>query len=96
MASSQGLKALGKSPPTELMRSLMLLHSYILVKTLIRMADHQVPHMLQHLLTLLCLSSCHVVSCTGLFSYIVGNTQTCMTNHQSLYMLLARFALLLR
>lgn len=42
VASSQGLRALGRSPPTALMRSLMLLHSYILVKTLIRMADHQV------------------------------------------------------
>lgn len=46
VGSSQQLRALGKTPPTELMRSLMLLHSYILVKTLIRMADHQVPSVL--------------------------------------------------
>ena len=31
-----------KRAPTELMRALMLLHSYILVKTLVRMGDHQV------------------------------------------------------
>ena len=32
----------GRRPPTELTRSLMLLHSYILVKTLVRMGDHRV------------------------------------------------------
>lgn len=46
VGSSQQLRALGKSSPSDLLRSLMLLHSYILVKTLIRMADHQVPSLL--------------------------------------------------
>lgn len=40
--SSQGLREQGRACPTELMRSLMLLHSYILVKALVRMGDHQV------------------------------------------------------
>ena len=31
-----------RRPPTELTRALMLLHSYILVKTLVRMGDHRV------------------------------------------------------
>jgi hypothetical protein len=42
VSSSQGLRAQGRACPTELMRSLMLLHSYILVKALVRMGDHQV------------------------------------------------------
>ncbi|KAL0053124.1 hypothetical protein WJX82_001225 [Trebouxia sp. C0006] len=41
VSSSQGLRAQGRACPTELMRSLMLLHSYILVKALVRMGDHQ-------------------------------------------------------
>ena len=42
VSSSQGLREQGRACPTELMRTLMLLHSYILVKTLVRMGDHQV------------------------------------------------------
>ncbi len=42
VSSSQGLREQGRACPTELMRSLMLLHSYILVKALVRMGDHQV------------------------------------------------------
>ena len=42
VSSSQGLREQGRASPTELMRSLMLLHSYILVKALVRMGDHQV------------------------------------------------------
>ncbi len=42
VSSSQGLRAQGRACPTELMRSLMLLHSYILVKALVRMGNHQV------------------------------------------------------
>ncbi|KAL0039283.1 hypothetical protein WJX79_001413 [Trebouxia sp. C0005] len=41
VSSSQGLREQGRACPTELMRSLMLLHSYILVKALVRMGDHQ-------------------------------------------------------
>ncbi len=48
VSSSQGLREQGRACPTELMRSLMLLYSYILVKALVRMGDHQVsppsPH----------------------------------------------------
>ena len=42
VSSAQGLREQGRACPTELMRTLMLLHSYILVKTLVRMGDHQV------------------------------------------------------
>jgi WD repeat-containing protein 19 len=34
------LEALSTKPPTELMRALMLLHSYTLVKSLIAINDH--------------------------------------------------------
>lgn len=43
LVSSRGrLREQGRDCPTELMRSLMLLHSYILVKSLVRMGDHPV------------------------------------------------------
>lgn len=45
LVSSRGrLREQGRAPPTELMRSLMLLHSYILVKSLVRMGDHPVSN----------------------------------------------------
>ena len=40
--SSQRLREQGQACPNELMRSLMLLHSYVLVKTLVRLGDHSV------------------------------------------------------
>ena len=40
--SSQRLREQGLPCPNELMRSLMLLHSYVLVKSLVRMGDHAV------------------------------------------------------
>ena len=42
--SSQRLREQGQACPNELMRSLMLLHSYVLVKTLVRLGDHPVTH----------------------------------------------------
>lgn len=50
VSSAQGLREQGRACPTELMRTLMLLHSYILVKTLVRMGDHQVPTLTKHYL----------------------------------------------
>ncbi|KAL3149725.1 hypothetical protein ABBQ38_013551 [Trebouxia sp. C0009 RCD-2024] len=41
VSSSQRLRERGQACPNQLMRTLLLLHSYILVKTLVRMADHQ-------------------------------------------------------
>jgi WD repeat-containing protein 19 len=31
----------GRRPPSELSRQLMLLHSYVLVKTLVKLGDHE-------------------------------------------------------
>ena len=45
VSSSQRLREQGQACPNQLMRTLMLLHSYILVKTLVRMADHQVHNL---------------------------------------------------
>lgn len=45
VSSSQRLRERGQACPNQLMRTLMLLHSYILVKTLVRMADHQVHNL---------------------------------------------------
>lgn len=42
MGTIRDLVQQGRRPPTGLTRSLMLLHSYILVKTLVRMGDHRV------------------------------------------------------
>ncbi|GBG61180.1 hypothetical protein CBR_g19256 [Chara braunii] len=35
------LQKQGKSPPSELVRQLMLLHSYVIVKTLVKLGDHE-------------------------------------------------------
>ena len=42
VSSSGRLREQGQACPNQLMRTLMLLHSYILVKTLVRMGDHVV------------------------------------------------------
>ncbi len=67
VSSSQGLREQGRACPTELMRSLMLLHSYILVKALVRMGDHQVSLRSSHNTKPSC------TTCTDLIAILVPN-----------------------
>ncbi len=74
VGSSQGLREQGRACPTELMRTLMLLHSYILVKTLVRMGDHPVsPSSHSCQATVACQSGLHIDTWLRLIVLVIGS-----------------------
>ena len=63
VSSSGRLREQGQACPNQLMRTLMLLHSYILVKTLVRMGDHVVSTPSGHACTCHTRLHWHVSAC---------------------------------